>query len=216
MPVANDEAQYESTDENQRLDGALRYSHYFGDVDVGMYLFEGTARDPSFIPTSDGQQLIPYYELIRQAGLDLQYTVDAWLWKLELIGRNTNNDDFTAIVGGYEYTFYQMFDSAMDLGVLMEGHYDGRRENSPILLDNDLFVGGRLALNDIQDTSILAGLTFDLETDELFYNIEAERRFGNSVSTELRVRVLTNSKPGEVLYSLERDDYAQLTVKGYF
>ena len=215
MPITDD-AEYESSDENNRLDGALRYSHYFGDVDVGMYLFEGTAREPSFILSNDGQQLIPYYELIRQAGLDLQYTVEAWLWKLELIGRNINDDEFTAMVGGYEYTFYQIFDSAIDLGVLMEGHYDDREDSSPVLLDNDLFVGGRLALNDAQDTSLLAGLTIDVETDEIFYNIEAERRFGDSVSAELRIRGFANSAPGEALYSLERDDYAQLTVKAYF
>ena len=216
LPIADNEARYESSDENQRLDGALRYSHYFGDIDVGMYLFEGTAREPKFNLSDDSQRLIPYYELIRQMGLDLQYTVDAWLWKLELIGRKTNHDEFAAMVGGYEYTFYQVFSNSVDLGVLMEGHYDGREDTSSTLLDNDLFVGGRLALNDTQDTSILAGLTVDVETDELFYSIEAERRFGNNVSAELRVRVFTNSELGEVLYGLERDDYVQLTVKGYF
>ena len=39
--------------------------------------------------------------------------------------------------------------------------------------DNDVFVGTRLALNDIQDTAVLAGVAYDTDIGETFVNIEA-------------------------------------------
>ena len=74
---------------------------------------------------------------------------------------------------------------------MLEYQYDGRNELEPITInDNDVFVGTRLALNDTQDTSVLAGLAYDVDTGETFLNIEAERRFGDDIAFELRVRAL--------------------------
>ena len=161
LPVDTDNPQYESSDEENHVDFALRYSHYFGNVDIGLSAFSGTSREPRLLLNADGSALIPHYDLIDQLGLDLQYTIDAWLWKLEAIARETQNDSFTAAVGGFEYTFYQVSDSSADVGVLLELQYDGRAEGEPITLaDNDLFTGIRLALNDTQNTAVLAGVRF--------------------------------------------------------
>ena len=65
------------------------------------------------------------YDQMTQVGVDVQYTRDAWLWKLEAIGRDTRIDNFTALVGGFEYTFYGVRDSAADVGVLLELLYEG-------------------------------------------------------------------------------------------
>jgi len=215
-PVDANNAQYQSAKEDHHPDWALRYSHYFGDIDLGVYLFDGTNRDPRYSLADNGQQLRPYYEQISQAGLDLQYTTEAWLWKLELINRNSDDEHFTALAAGYEYTFYQIFNSNADWGLLMEGHYDGRNENNPSLFDQDVFIGGRLALNDSQDTSLLAGVMLDTDTNEQFYNLEAERRLSDGISGQLRLRAFTNTQAGDTLHSMARDDYAQVVVKGYF
>ena len=56
---------------------------------------------------------------------------------------------------------------AADVGVRLELQYDGRDDSEPVLLaDNDLFAGVRLALNDTQDTAVLAGVGYDLDTSE--------------------------------------------------
>ena len=57
---------------------------------------------------------------IHQLGADVQYTREAWLWKLEAIGREGQGDTFAALVGGLEYTFYQVGKSAADVGLLAE------------------------------------------------------------------------------------------------
>lgn len=217
LPIDTDRALYESSDEESHVDLALRYSHYIGDVDIGLYAFTGTSREPRFTPAADGQSLLPVYDQIDQVGLDLQYTRDAWLWKLEAIARDGFLSTFAAAVGGFEYTFYQVSESSADVGLLLEYQYDGRDEFEPITAaDNDVFFGTRLALNDVQDTALLAGVSYDVETGETFVNIEAERRFGDDWFAELRVRAFSGAELGDRTYWLQQDDYVQLSIARYF
>lgn len=215
--VDTDNPVYESNDEENHIDLALRYSHYFGDVDIGAHVFDGTSREARFLVAPDGSRLLPVYDQMTQFGVDVQYTDEAWLWKLEAIARDTRVDSFAAAVGGFEYTFFGINDSAADVGVLLEYLYDGRNALSPPTgSDNDLFVGTRLALNDSDDTSMLAGVAVDLDTRELFLNIEAERRFGDKLSVELQLRAFMNAEPGDALFAVEQDDYLQLRLSWYY
>ncbi|MFQ6006786.1 MAG: hypothetical protein ACE5OQ_14940 [Woeseia sp.] len=217
LPIDDNHTIYESPAEQSHVDFAFRYSHYVGDLDIGAYLFEGTSREPRFTISPQGDRLPPIYDQMTQLGVDLQYTHDAWLWKFEAIGRDTRSDSFLAAVGGLEYTFYGVRDSAADVGLLVELLYDGRKESAPpTAFDSDVFAGTRLALNDANDTSVLAGFAIDTDTQELFFNLEAERRFGDELSAELRLRTFANSKPNEALYTIERDDYIQLRLSRYY
>ena len=217
LVVDTDNPIYESGDEEHHIDLALRYSHYIGDVDIGAHVFEGTSREARFVIAPEGDRLLPVYDQMTQFGVDVQYTAEAWLWKLEAIARDTRVDSFLAAVGGFEYTFYGVKNSSADVGVLFEYLYDGRNALSPPTgADNDLFVGTRLALNDADDTSVLAGVAVDLNTQELFLNIEAERRFGDNLSVELQLRSFMNAEPGDALFTVEQDDYLQLRLSWYY
>jgi hypothetical protein len=217
LPVDSDRAVYESSSEESHVDVALRYSHYIGDVDIGLSVFSGTSREPRLLPADDAPVLLPHYDQIDQFGVDLQYTRDAWLWKLEAIARNGYSETFTAAVGGFEYTLYQVGESAADLGLLLEYQYDGRSELEPFTTaDNDVFVGARFALNDAQDTSVLAGVAWDTETGETFFNVEAERRIGESIALELRARAFSGAGPQDLTYAVVRDDYVQIQLAKYF
>jgi len=217
IPIDTDNPLYESSSEERHVDFALRYSHYIGDVDIGISAFSGTSREPRFVPAVDGQTLLPVYDQIDQVGVDLQYTRDAWLWKLEAIARDGYADTFAAAVGGFEYTMYQVSDSFADVGLLLEYQYDGRDELEPVnIADNDVFFGTRLALNDTQNTAVLAGFSYDVDTSETFINIEAERRFGEDWFAELSVRAFSSAEPGDSTYWLQKDDYVQLNIARYF
>jgi hypothetical protein len=217
LVVDTDNPIYESADEEHHIDLALRYSHYIGDVDIGAHVFEGTSREARFVIAAEGDRLLPVYDQMTQFGVDVQYTAEAWLWKLEAIARDTRVDSFLAAVGGFEYTFYGVKNSSADVGVLLEYLYDGRNGLSPTTAsDNDLFIGARLALNDADDTSVLAGVAVDLDTQELFLNIEAERRFGDSLSVELQLRTFMSAESGDALYLVERDDYLQLRLSWFY
>jgi hypothetical protein len=217
LVVDTDKPIYESSDKEHHIDLALRYSHYIGDVDIGAHVFEGTSREARFVIAPEGDRLLPVYDQMTQFGVDVQYTAEAWLWKLEAIARDTQVDSFMAAVGGFEYTFYGVKDSSADVGMLLEYLYDGRNGVSPpTASDNDLFIGARLALNDADDSSVLAGVAVDLDTQELFLNIEAERRFGDSLSVELQLRTFMNAEPGDALFLVEQDDYLQLRLSWYY
>ena len=82
--------------------------------------FSGTSREPRFAPSGDVSSLRPVYDQIDQVGIDLQYTKDAWLWKLEAIVRDGSSHSFAAAVGGFEYTRYQVRGSSADVGLLLE------------------------------------------------------------------------------------------------
>ena len=217
LAVEADAALYESSEGESHVDFALRYSHYFGDVDVGLNVFTGTSREPRLVPAADGQSLLPVYDQIDQFGVDLQYTKDAWLWKLEAILRNGYSHTFAAAVGGFEFTMYQVRESSADVGLLVEYQYDGRDDLEPLAIsDNDVFVGTRLALNDVQDTAVLAGFSYDVDTGETFVNIEAERRFGEDWFAELRVRAFSGASPVDPTYPFRKDDYIQLNLARHF
>lgn len=217
LPVDADSALYASSDKERHVDLALRYSHYFGDVDIGLSAFSGTSREPRLLPGPDGTVLLPVYDQVDQFGVDLQYTKDAWLWKLEAIARDGATESFAAAVGGFEYTVYQVGESSADVGLLLEYQYDGRSELEPVTIaDNDVFAATRIAFNDVQDTAVLAGIAYDTDTGETFLNIEAERRFGQNWSGELRIRAFSGADPGDSTYFLQNDDYVQLSFAKYF
>ena len=217
LPIDTGRPVYESADEATHVDVALRYSHYIGDVDIGVSWFSGTGREPRFVPAADGSALLPVYDLIDQVGIDLQYTKESWLWKLEAIVRDGATHTFAAAVGGFEYTIYQVTESGADLGILFEYLYDGRNEFEPVTIaDNDVFIGARLAFNDVQDASVLAGMSHDVETGETYVSVKAERRFGDDWLARLRVRAFSGATQGDATHWLQRDDYVQVSVSRYF
>ena len=219
VPVDNDNPIFESAGEDERVDFALRWKRYVGDMDIGLHYFKGTSREPGFVPTLDGDgkpSLRPFYEQMEQIGLDLQLTKGGWLWKLEALGRETNLDRFSAMVGGFEYTLYGLGGSAMDLGLLAEGHLDSRGENAPTPFNRDLFVGGRLTWNDEADTSLVAGAFVDADTGSTFGRIEFERRIGASSKLEIEVQKLANLDENDLLYPQRRDSYFQVSFSRYF
>ena len=106
---------------------------------------------------------------------------------------------------------------AADVGVLLELQFDGRDDAEPVTLaDNDVFAGIRLALNDTQDTGVLAGIGYDLDTSETYVNVEADRRLGDDYVLELRARSFTNAGPADTSFAIENDDYLQLQLSRYF
>ncbi|NIV46289.1 MAG: hypothetical protein GWN46_05525, partial [Gammaproteobacteria bacterium] len=66
------------------------------------------------------------------------------------------------------------------LGLLAEYLYDGRDKDRapPTALEDDIFLGVRLALNDPQDSSALVGAVVDRRSGAAIVFVEAERRLG--------------------------------------
>ena len=237
--VDTSRATYESGAGRDRVDFAVRWSNAIGDFDIGVAHFHGTSREPRLLPLgicADGQPaprlqcppagpptappaevvLAPRYEVVRRTSLDLQATKDATLWKLELLLESGQGDSHVAWVGGFEYTWYGINESDSDLGLLVEHLFDGRGGRAPHPLENDLFAGVRLALNDEAGTDLVAAVIADGEGDATAVTVEASRRIGDDWKVELEARAWNGVEPDDPMAPLRRDDYVQLTLSRFF
>jgi len=203
---------YDSSDENNHVDYAFRFSQTYGDLDLGVSLFKGTNRDPQFDPGSG----IPHYVQMTQVALDMLLIADDWIWKLEIIHRDTDPSAYQALTGGFEYTFYGVYDSDINIGSLAEYSYDSRDEGQRGVFDRDLFVGARLAFNDAQSSELLAGIIYDTEKHSQSFRLEGNRRFGDSWKGTIEMQVFSNVDPSDPLAAFEKDDFLLLEIARFF
>lgn len=233
LPVDTEAARFDSNLEEWRPEAALRYSHFVGDVDIGLHVFHGTGREPDLLVSAAGDRIVPRYPIITQGGVDLQYTTDAWLWKFEGLVRAGQGDTFAAAVAGVEYTLFQVLDTDADLGLIAEGLYDGRDQSSaleaseladgfvsagvfPTVLDQDVFLGTRLAINDVQDTEFLGGFIVDVEDGPASFRIEAERRLGENWNAEIEATFFLEDDPDNPASVFDRDSFITLRLSRFF
>lgn len=206
-------SQFESSSKEKHIDLAARYSHYFGDWDIGISHFYGTSREPRLLLSNDNNSntvFTPFYDIINQTSLDLQATKGNMLWKLEALHRSGQANTYNALAGGFEYTFVGIMDSSVDLGLLGEYHYDDRGESAISIFEDDIAVGARLAFNDVQSSEVLIGLIWDRNTGGKFFNIEASRRVGESWLLEIQGRFFENQKMADPAFAFTKDDYIEL------
>ena len=224
--VDTNRATYESGAGRDRVDYAVRWSSAIGDFDIGVAHFHGTSREPLLHAvcaappcnpfTGQGYVFAPRYEVVHRTSLDLQATRDATLWKLEMLHESGQGAAYVAWVAGFEYTWFGIDESDLDLGLLVEHLFDGRGGNAPHPLENDVFAGMRLAVNDEASTELLAGVVSDAEGDSSALNLEASRRIGDYWKVELEARAWNGVEHDDPMAPLRRDDYVQLTLSRFF
>lgn len=224
LPVAIDDPIYESGSEQRHVDWALRWSHSLDIWELGVAYFDGTSREPVLVPSAfehNGAepelQLRPMYLQMQQWGVDVLAVVDAWLLKFEGIHRETSQDQFWAMTTGFEYTLVGVFESFVDVGVLMEYQYDERGVAATSTGQNDLMLGTRIALNDADGTEILLGLVQDLDYGNSRSGfIEASSRINDYWKWRVDAWFFQPSEPQELSYTIRKDDYIQLSIERYF
>jgi hypothetical protein len=215
LMVDTDNARYESPDERHHVDLAVRYSHWIGNWDFGVYYFGGTGREPTLVPEindADQPVLIPFYELIGQTGLDAQLVAGEWLLKLEAIYRTGQGPEFFSAVGGFEYTFTAMAGTRMDLGVIGQYANDDRGKRATTPYENDLMLGLRLARNDQAGTELLAGFVYDVRSSARILVLEGSRRIGSNLRVNLEAWGFVDFPEDDPYYSMSNDDYMRLEL----
>jgi hypothetical protein len=207
-------ATYESSDKNHHIDYAFRWFSTYDELELGLSHFSGTSREPEI--RFNGISLAPYYDLINQTGLDLQAFIEDWTWKLELISRENSTERFTALTAGFEYTIVGIYDSDADLGIVIEYLFDDRNQLASTPFQNDLTTAFRLALNDVQSSELLLGITTDLDNQIVAAFVEGSRRIGESFKVELEIRTFNNTSPTRPLHSFRQDNFIQAELAWYF
>jgi hypothetical protein len=219
VPVDVDRPIYESDDNERHVDFAARWSHFVGAFDLGVSWFHGTNREPQMFASvgADGFSVVPIYNIADQVGLDLQWTREAWLWKFEGITRSTATlDRFWAMTAGFEYTLYQILGSDADLGLITEVLLDDRGEGATTPFEDDVFVGGRLAMNDVAGSQVLFGGIVDRTSGSAFVNLEGSRRLSNYWTIDVQARAFVGVEAGELFYDLRDDDHLMISLRRFF
>ena len=209
-------ARFEASAARQHVDFALRYSHYIGALEFALSHFSGTARAPRFTLTPD-LELTPFYEQTDQTGLELAFASGSWLWKLEAVNRRADAGRYFAATGGFELTRRAVLGSRVDLGLIAEYQYDARgKAPGASAFDDDIVVGGRLALNDLAGSELLLLAGVDRDNRSRVSSLEASRRIGNDWRVYVEARFFSGTDPRDPLTALARDDYWQIEVSRFF
>ncbi|WP_087023971.1 hypothetical protein [Thaumasiovibrio subtropicus] len=213
--INTDNAKYEASNEDQHVDVAFRYTQMLGDWDIGLSIFHGTNRDPYL--QIENSELVPYYAQMTQIGADLQGIYGDWIYKLEAIHRDSNDETFRAMTAGFEYTQVGIFDSQYDLGWLAEYLYDSRDEEAPVSGQNDIFAGWRLALNDADSSEILFGISQDLDfSRSRSARLEATSRLSNNWKWRVNAWLFESDDAADSLYGFRDEDFVELALDYYF
>jgi hypothetical protein len=84
------------------------------------------------------------------------------------------------------------------------------------LFDDDVFVGGRLALNDVQSSELLSGAVIDVNLGSVGWLIEASRRIGENFTMDFEVRTFLRADAEDPLYFFRRDSFVQLGLRYHY
>ena len=245
LPMAINDAEYQAGEENAHVDYALRWNNTIDDYDVGLSWFNGTSRDPLFLPSAIvalapsvfvPTKILPYYAQINQLGVDAQATLGSWLWKFEGIYRsydksvkqgfktlgeqynqNFGAEDYSAATGGVEYTFYGPLETVWDWGILAEYQYDSRDDAALTVGQNDLFLGSRIGFNDTASSELLAGISQDLDHGNTHSVVlEYATRLDGGITLNIDAFVLLSNDDDNISHTFKRDDYLQISVNYFF
>lgn len=213
LPVAG--AAYESADRRKHMDFAARAQFApREELSVALSQFHGTNREPQLLlrATPQGGKLVPYYSIMRQTGLELQWTQGSLALKHESFYRAERGADTFRTVYGLEYTLFQLGESRRDLGLILEHNYDSRLRRAATALQNDLFVGTRLSFNNETSSELIAGVFRDLEHHSVIGKIEWQHRLAAALTLTLNVYTFHRIEQPEPLYVNRNDSFIELGV----
>lgn len=82
--------------------------------------------------------------------------------------------------------------------------------------ENDIFLGARVALNDINSTDFLAGVIVDLDDQTTSASFEGSTRIGNSIRIALNIYLFEHVSESSAFYAFRKDDQIEAKVTWYF
>lgn len=233
---------YQAEEEERHIDFAVRYSNYWDELELALSYFQGNSREPAlgaYVNTDNSIETLTYYPLIQQTGLELQYLYEGWAWKFEGIYRTgmpkiengqsvrylesldlltvEGDEAYSATTAGFEYTQVGINESRVDLGWVIEHLYDSRgNDASFVSAEHDLLLATRWAMNDAEDTTLLAGVLYDYEYEDHSLSIEGSTRLGEGLSAEIEARIFSPSRENQLQYAFRNEDFLKFTLSYFY
>ena len=138
----------------------------------------------------------------------------------DLVGTLRKEEYVAAVVGG-EYTFYSVFGSTADIGLLAEWNYDERGRQAlprrqPLTLDNDFFFGALLAFNDVESTEIKVAFLTDASRATRTLAAEFDRRLSDQWSLHVESSSILSMDPDDIQWVGRRDSFFEFHLEYNF
>ena len=224
LPTQNYNTVYEGGAGKKTPSWAVKWQNIIGDSDISFQFFRGTSRDGSTLPIIEDGKLKYFagFERITQLGSFLQKVHGPLIFKFEGIKRNGQKnskyerENFYSYITGIEYVVTRIFNKMWDLNIFAEYSNDDRGSNSTDIFQNDLFLGSRINLNDVDGTEINQALTIDLDGDGNTGSFEISTRFNDTIRIAADYNFYWSLKSTDTLYSFRRDNYLGIKITNYF
>ena len=100
--------------------------------------------------------------------------------------------------------------------MLGEYHFDSEGEGNTFRLEDDVFAGFRLVLNDVQSSELLLGAIVDRETNARLFSLEASTRIADGWKLEVQARIWSSFPSTDPQFALRNDDHVQIGIFKYF
>ena len=201
------------------LSSAVRISQMSESVEFAVSYYNGHARSPYFTPNLDGVGTVitlqPNYAQIEQTGFELLWVKGQILMKLESIYRSIGDDDFMGLGIGLEREFPRIGSGKNALTLYGEYYYDGRKSASSTSLtpfQNDMFLGLRLARNNLNSTEYELRFTHDLDYESTFWDLRAKTRIKQQWYIEASLYKFVHVDNDPALTSFASDSRLEVNV----
>jgi hypothetical protein len=100
---------------------------------------------------------------------------------------------------------------------MLEVLWDGRDSKAPTtIFDNDICVGARLALNDIDDTVLQLDDTIDWRSGGQLLRLKGERRIGSDWKLAAEINLFVGVRDDPLLWTYREDDHAMIRLRRFF
>lgn len=203
---------------------AFKWEKNIGMSDFSIQVFRGNSRDNSTIPLIEGTTLKYFagYERISQLGAYMQTISGPYIFKVEAIRRhgqkNANNlrENYYSYTLGAEYLLNRLFEKVWDLSLFIEYSNDDRANDSTDIMQNDIFMAGKLLFNDVNGAELLIGSTFDLDGGGNTSNVEVSSRITEDIRVTGTYQSYWSTNNKDPLHDFRRDNYLGIKVIKYF
>jgi hypothetical protein len=198
--------------------GTDRYAELVPNTDFNWEQYRGKEPEEIDYKNGDKDLLTPVYYHIDQVGAELLYAIGAWQFKFEGIYRRENDENIYAGVGGFEYTLGDVFGTNYDLGLIGEYLYDSRKNvfRADYPTSNAVFGGVRLTLNNIYNTNLIAGVSYDVDDESNFVTFSGSSRLTETTQVNLEGRFFQNFPKEDGSFLLNSEDYIELSLTKFF
>ena len=224
LPTEDYNTVYEGGAGEKTPSWAAKWQNSFGNTDISFQLFRGTSRDTSTIPKIENGQVKYFagYERVSQFGSFIQKVSGPFIYKFEGIKRNGQKNslykrqNYYSYITGLEYIKTRLYQKMWDLNLFLEYSNDDRGSSSTDIFQNDLFLGSRISLNDVDGTEITQTLSLDMDGNGNIGSIEISSRLRETLRITADYRFYWSLKKADTLYSFRKDNYIGIRLTNYF